>query len=157
MIDPVSALATASSAFAVIKKGFEVGRDIEQMAGDISRWMGAMSDLTEAEHLAKNPPIFKKLFSGKSIEQEAMEIFAAKKKAEQMREELKNYIGYTMGKSAWDELIRMEGHIRKQRQETLYAQARRRRKFIEVLSILLTILIGSGLIILLVSFLKSLL
>lgn len=155
MIDPVSALATASSAFSLIKKGFEVGRDIEQMAGDISRWMSAMSDLSEAEHQAKNPPIFKKLFAGKSIEQEAIEIFAAKKKAERMREELRQYISWTMGQSAWDELIRMEGLIRKQRQETLYAQARRRRKFIEILSIILTLGVGAALLITFILALKS--
>jgi len=155
MIDPVSALATASSAFSLIKKGFEVGRDIEQMAGDISRWMSAMSDLSEAEHQAKNAPIFKKLFAGKSVEQEAVEIFAAKKKAERMREELRQYISWTMGQSAWDELIRMEGQIRKQRQETLYAQARRRRKFIEILSIILTLGVGAALLITFILALKS--
>jgi len=41
-MDPVTALATASSAFAVIKKGISVGRDIESMIGDVSRWMGAL-------------------------------------------------------------------------------------------------------------------
>jgi hypothetical protein len=142
MLDPVSALATASAAFNVIKKGFEVGRDIEQMAGDLGRWMGAMSDLSEAEHQIKNPPIFKKLFAGKSVEQEAMEIFAAKKKAEQMREELKQYIQWSLGTRAWDELIRMEGQIRKERQETLYNQARRRQKFVEILTIGIAISIG---------------
>ena len=156
MLDPVSALATASTAFSVIKKGFEVGRDIEQMAGDISRWMSAMSDLSEAEHQAKNPPIFKKLFASKSIEQEAIEIFAAKKKAENMREELKQYISWTMGQSAWEELIRMEGQIRKQRQETLYAQARRRRKFIEIVSIIITFGIAVGLLTLFILALKAL-
>lgn len=155
MIDPVSALATASSAFSLIKKGFEVGRDIEQMAGDISRWMSAMSDLSEAEHQAKNPPIFKKLFAGKSVEQEAIEIFAAKKKAEHMREELRQYISWTMGQSAWDELIRMEGQIRKQRQETLYAQARRRRKFIEISAIILALGVGAALLITFILALKS--
>jgi hypothetical protein len=155
MIDPVSALATASSAFSLIKKGFEVGRDIEQMAGDISRWMSAMSDLSEAEHQAKNPPIFKKLFAGKSVEQEAVEIFAAKKKAERMREELRQYISWTMGQSAWDELIRMEGQIRKQRQETLYAQARRRRKFIEISAIILALGVGAALLITFILALKS--
>jgi len=155
MIDPVSALATASSAFSLIKKGFEVGRDIEQMAGDISRWMSAMSDLSEAEHQAKNPPIFKKLFAGKSVEQEAIEIFAAKKKAEKMREELRQYISWTMGQSAWDELIRMEGQIRKQRQETLYAQSRRRRKFIEISAIILTLGVGAALLFTFILALKS--
>mgnify|MGYP005989350381 CR=1 FL=1 len=147
MLDPMSALATASATFNVIKRGFEVGRDIEQMAGDLSRWMGAMSDLTEAEHQIKNPPIFKKLFSGKSIEQEAIEIFAAKRKAEQMREELKQFIGWTMGSKAWEQLLAMEGQIRKERQDTLYNQARRRQKFMEVITVSLAIGIGVSLLV----------
>lgn len=146
MLDPVSALATASAAFNVIKKGFEVGRDVEQMAGDLGRWMSAMSDLSEAERISKNPPIFKKLFAGKSVEQEAIEIFAAKKKAEQMREELKQYIQWSLGSRAWDELIRMEGQIRKERQDTLYLQSQRRQKFVEWIVIGIAVLIGCGLI-----------
>ena len=144
MVDPVSALATASAAFGVLKKGFQVGRDLEQMAGDLGRWMSAMSDITEAEKQAKNPPIFKKLVFKGSAEQEAMEIFAAKKKADQMREDLRNYISWTYGKSHWDELVRMEGKIRKDRQETIYKQAARRRKFIEAVAIILSIAILSG-------------
>ena len=45
-----------------------------------------------------------------------------------------------MGQSHWDELIRMEGRIRKQRQETLYRQRERRRKFVEVVSIMLFVI-----------------
>ena len=140
MIDPVSAMATASAAFSAIKKGFAVGRDIEAMVGDLSRWMGALSDIDQAEKEAKNPPIFKKLFSGKSIEQEALEAYAAKKKAESQRAELKQWMGFAMGSKAWDELIRMEGQIRKQRQETLYRQRERRQKFMEV--VIITFAIG---------------
>ena len=136
MVDPVTAMATASAAFGAIKKGFAIGRDIEAMASDLSRWMGALSDLDQAEKEAKNPPIFKKLFSGKTVEQEAIEIFASKKKAQAQRQELQQWIQYTMGQSHWDELIRMEGRIRKQRQETLYRQRERRRKFVEVVSIM---------------------
>lgn len=145
-MDPVSALATASAAFNVIKKGFEVGRDIEQMAGDLGRWMGAMSDLSEAERQAKNPPLFKKLMFKGSVEEEAMATFAAKKKAEQMREDLKQYIQWSLGSRAWDELIRMEGQIRKERQETIYAQAQKRQKFVEWLIIGVVVLIGASLL-----------
>ena len=99
---------------------------------------------------------FKKLFAGKSVEQEAIEVFAAKKKAEQMREELRQYISWTMGQSAWDQLIRMEGRIRKQRQETLYNEAQRRQKFIEWAAISLASVVGLSLIVLFVFFLKSL-
>ena len=137
MVDPVSALATASAAFGVLKKGFAIGRDIESMASDLGRWMNAMSDLSEAEKQAKNPPLFKKLAFRGSVEEEAMQAFAAKKKAEDMRYELKQWIGLTMGASKWDELVAMEGKIRKQRQETIYKQAQRRRAFLEVVGIIL--------------------
>ena len=143
-MDPISAMATASAAFNTIKKGFAVGRDIEQMASDLGRWMGALSDLEQAEKEAKNPPIFKKLFAGSSVEQEAMEAFAAKTKAEKQREELKTWIQYTMGQSKWDELIRMEATIRKERQETLYRQRERRQKFIEIIVISLAGIIAVG-------------
>lgn len=137
MVDPVTAAATAASAFKVIRAGFSVGRDIEQMAGDLSRWMGALSDLDEAERLAKNPPIFKQLFAGQSAEAEAMQVFAARRKAQEDRDQLRTYIQYTMGASAWNELVATEARIRKERKETLYKQAERRRKFLEVGAIVL--------------------
>jgi hypothetical protein len=154
-MDPVSAMATASAAFGALKKGFSIGRDIESMAGDLSRWMGALSDIDQAEKEAKNPPIFKKLFNGKSVEQEAIEAFAAKRKAQSQRDELKQWISLTMGRSAWDELIRMEGNIRKQRQETLYRQRERRQKFVEICVIILAVLIGAALLIGFIWFVKT--
>ena len=145
-MDHISTMATASAAFNTIKKGFAVGRDIEQMASELGGWMGAQSDLEQAEKEAKNPPIFKKLFAGSSVEQEAMEAFAAKTKAEKQREELKTWIQYTMGQSKWDELIRMEADIRKQRKETLYRQRERRQKFVEIVVIILAVVTGIGIL-----------
>ena len=63
MVDPITAVATATAAFNVIKKGFQVGRDIESMGGDLSRWMGAVSDIKKAEEYSKKPPLFKKVFA----------------------------------------------------------------------------------------------
>lgn len=143
-MDPISAMATASAAFNTIKKGFAVGRDIEQMASDIGRWMGALSDIEQAEREAKNPPIFKKLFAGQSVEQEAIQAFARKQKAHEQREELRQWISFTLGKSKWDELIRMEADIRRQRKETLYKQRERRQKFVEILVIVIAMIIGLG-------------
>ena len=80
MIEVVAALGAASSAFNAIKKGFEVGRDIESMSNDLGRWMGAVSDIKKAEEYNKRPPLFKKLFASGSVEEEAMQIFMAKKK-----------------------------------------------------------------------------
>ena len=146
-MDPVTAIAAASSAFSLIKKGFEMGKDVESMYSDIGRWMGAVSDVNQAEKMAKNPPIFKKLFAGSSIEQEAMDAFAAKKKAESMEDELRTWINLTHGPNAWQDLLKMQAKIRKQRQETLYRQAEIRRNILQVIGIILLGIVFVGAII----------
>ena len=134
MIDPISAVAIATTAFNTIKKGFEVGCDIESMSGDLSRWMGAVSDIDKSNEYAKKPPLFKKLFASGSVEEEAMASFMAKKKAEDMRYQLKQIISLTRGPAAWEELLRTEGEIRKKRQAAIYAQKERQRKLMEVIA-----------------------
>ena len=145
-MDPLTALATATTAFNLIKKGFQAGRDVEGMYGDIGRWMGAVSDVQHAEKMSKNPPLFKKLFAGSSVEQEAMDAFAAKKKAEAMEDELRSWINLTHGPNAWSELLKMQSKIRKQRQEQLYAQQELRTKIFNVVGIILLCTVLGGLI-----------
>lgn len=146
MVDPISAVALATGAFNTIKAGFAAGREIESMAGDLSRWMGAVSDIKKADEYNKKPPLFKKIFNAGSVEEEAMQIFMAKKKAEDMRSELKQIISFTRGPSAWDELLRTEGEIRKKRQKAIYDQQERRRKLFEIIAIILLILVVGGFI-----------
>ena len=151
MIEVAAALSAATTAFNAIKKGFEVGRDIESMSGDLSRWMGAASDINKADEYAKKPPLFKKLFASGSVEEEAMATFMAKKKAEDMRAQLKQLIILTRGMGAWDELLKTEGDIRKRRQKAIYAQKEKQRKFIEWTAILIGIAIVGGFIAWLIS------
>ena len=63
-MDPVTAMATASAAFGAIKKGFAIGRDVESMMSDIGRWMGALSDLDQAEREAKESAYFQETICG---------------------------------------------------------------------------------------------
>ena len=151
-MDPVSAMAAASAAFGALKKGFQLGRDVESMIGDLSRWMGALSDLEQAEKEAKNPPIFKKLFAGKSVEQEALEIVMHKRKVQEQRDQLRQLIQYTCKAGTWEELVRMEVKIRKERQETLYRQKERRKKFVEIVLISLLLAVGLAVIVAIIAF-----
>tara|TARA_A100001515_G_scaffold140744_1_gene136814 strand:+ start:937 stop:1353 length:417 start_codon:yes stop_codon:yes gene_type:complete len=105
-----------------------LGKDIESMYGQMGKWMGAISDINHADKMNKKPPLFKKLFNGASIEQEAMEIFAAKKKAEAMETELRNFVNLSYGPNAWNEIIRLQGKIRKDRQKMIYDKELRWRK-----------------------------
>ena len=146
-MDPITAIAGATAAFNAIKAGFGVGRDIESMAGDLGRWMNCISDLKKAEELNKKPPIFKKLFASGSVEEEAMQIFMAKKKAEDMREQLKQIIIMTRGLSAWDELIKTEADIRKKRQNMIYAQQERRQELLNAVGIIVLLVALAGVIV----------
>ena len=146
MIEIVAAVSAASGAFNTIKAGFAAGREIESMAGDLSRWMGAVSDIKKAEEYNKKPPLFKKLFNAGSVEEEAMQIFMAKKKAEDMRAELKQIISFTRGPSAWEELLRTEADIRKKRQQAIYDQQERRKQILEWIAIGVLVLVVGGFI-----------
>ena len=94
--------------------------------GQMAQWYTALSDLSEAEKVAKNPPLFKKLTSGKSVEQEALEIFAHRRKVAAQEKELREIILYAYGKDAWTELIGLRRRIRLEREKAIYAQKRKR-------------------------------
>ena len=120
-MDPVTIISGATVAFNALKKGFAIGKDLQDMHGQLTKWAGHMSDLGQAEKQVKNPPWWKSL--GGSVEAESLEVFTAKRKAESMRKELKDYISFTMGPSAWDELVAIEAKIRKQKKEQEYRKA----------------------------------
>ena len=146
-MDPLTislAVGVASKAFSAIKQGFAVGRDLEQMSGDVSRWMGAASDVDNAQKQAKNPGIFGKVFGAGSVETMALEAYAAKKKLEEQRYELKMYLNMTQGPQAYDELLEMEGQIRKERQATIYKQQKLRKQIGEAIAILFVVAIIGG-------------
>jgi len=148
-MDPITisaAISTATAAFGGIKKAFMAGRELESMTQDLSKWMGAVSDVANIEKRSKNPTLFSKVFNGQSIEQEAIEAFAAKKKLDQQRDELKTFIMFTHGTKAWDELISMEGTIRKRRQKEVYEAQERREKII--MWTIGTLTVGIGIVIL---------
>jgi hypothetical protein len=146
-MDPITislAVGVASKAFDAIKSGFAMGRDLEQMSGDIGRWMGAASDVDQAEKQAKNPGVFGKVFGGGSIEATALQAYSAKKKLEEQRYELKMFLNMTQGPGAYDELLQMEGQIRKQRQDTIYKQQQLRKQIGEIVGWLFVVLIIGG-------------
>jgi len=129
MIDPITAVAGATAAFNALKRGIQVGKDLQDMGSQLSKWAGCISDLDFADRQNQKPPWYKALGGG--VQAEAMEIFAAKKKAESMRTELKDYISVAYGPSHWDELLRIEAEIRKQKKEHEHRQMEIKQSIIE--------------------------
>ncbi len=121
-MDPITAVAAATAAFNTIKKGFEFGRDVESMYGDIGRWMHANEAIHQGHNNAKKRNVG-------SIEEEALETFGALKKAKRMEDELRNWLIATHGMNAWNDLLRIQASIRKKRKE----EAERKRRELEAM------------------------
>ncbi|QDP49553.1 MAG: hypothetical protein GOVbin1230_5 [Prokaryotic dsDNA virus sp.] len=133
-MDPVTALGIATTAFNTIKKGFDVGKNAESMMSDVGRWMSAIESV-------RNPQE-KKFKKVANVEQQAIDQFAAKKKADSMERELKNYMIATFGMKSWDELLRIQGQIRKKRKMEIAYQKKQREEMIN--AIIIFVGIGFG-------------
>jgi len=129
MIDPVTAIAGATAAFNMLKKGIAVGKDLQDMGGQLSKWAGAIADLDFADKQNQKPAWYKTLGGG--VQAQAMEIFAAKQKAASMRQELKDYISVMYGPSKWQEILAIEADLRKQKREHEHRQMEIKQAIIE--------------------------
>ncbi len=146
MLDPITlsaAVSGATAAYNGIKKAISLGKEIEDLSGELSRWMSAVSDVDNIHKNANNPSTIDKLFNG-SIEQVAMESFSSKKKLAKQREELKNFLIGHYGLKAWDDLIAEEGRIRKARRQAVYEREERNRMIRDYIIIGIASLIGCG-------------
>jgi len=130
MFDPVSigmALSIGSKAFSMLKQGIAAGREIQDMASQLSEWGKAVSDIAYAAGRANEPPgAFRTLFGGGS-QKSAIDIFAAQKQCQQQRKELMQLISYTYGQDAWLDFQAIERRVRQQQQDQVY----RRKELIE--------------------------
>ena len=147
MLDPMSAIAMATSAYSMVTRMVAAGREFEDTAQQLGKWFGAVSDLRRAEQENKNPPLFKKLFASGSIEEESLALLMHTKKIAEQEKELRTLLMYRYGSNAWEELMTMRRQIAKQRQDTIYRQQELRQNLIDGIMILSFIVLASGMLI----------
>ena len=137
-MDPITAFGVATTAFNAIKKGFQVGRDVESMSKDLGRWMGAIQDVKDGHSKKKN-----RVFG--SVEEEALETFAIKKKAIAMENDLRNFVNLSYGPNAWNEVLHIQAQIRKQKKEAIEEAKRKQAQMIEntILGVLVIFFLGA--------------
>ena len=129
------------TAFTAVKAGIKAGRELQDMAGDLGKLWGGL-DTARASHNQKRTKAMRNEFV--SVEEEALKTFAAKRKADEIEKELHEFIVYTLGGEAWNELIALRGKIRKERQQVAREAAKRLRRNQEIAAVVLTGVIGLG-------------
>ncbi len=146
MIDPITAISAATASYNMVKKLVYAGRELEDIAGQLGKWYGAAADLGRAEQQRKNPPIFTKLFSSGSVEQEALQIIIHQKKLAEQEKDLQQMLNNRFGYGTWREMVELRRKIKAEREATLYKQQERKAAFFETLLVILLLVMLAAII-----------
>lgn len=147
MIDPISAVAAASQAYAGVRAFIEAGKSIEDTFQVVARWQGHASDVLYASqrHKKRTNPLKKIVFAG-SVEAEAAQIFAAKKRIENQRKELITLLQYAYGNEGVAEYRQCIKEVTEQRQREVYAQQEAKDNLIKSFWIIVLLGVAGGII-----------
>ena len=151
MIDPITAIAGATKAFTLVKAMVEVGKSAEDTMMQIGVWYGHASDVLYADKKAKNISPFKRIVFRKSIQQEAIQAFAAKKKLEAQQRELISMINMVYGAQGLQEFRDIRRQIAQEREDTVYRQQEMKEQLLASLMVFIGLGSIAGLIIFIVS------
>lgn len=135
MIEIGLAISMASTAFSAIKKAVEVGREVEDVAGYFGKFFDARDQISEASEYGKNQPLVKKLFSGQSVEAQALEITAAKYKIASIEKELREFLIYSGQGQFYEDMMQERRSIRQARLQQAAKKAENMKMMIDVASI----------------------
>ena len=154
-MDPISLVAMASTTFKGVQVLVSKGAEIEHVAKKLGHWYGLVSDIKEAEKEAENPPLFKKMFDGDSVEEQALNAVIAKKKIEEQEKQVRELITWAYGKETYKEMMQMRRDIRAKRERMVYKQRRRQRRMLDVSAIIVGLMVAGGIIMGTVSFIQA--
>jgi len=154
-MDPLSLIAMASTTFKGIQVLVNKGAEIEHVAQKLGHWYGLVSDIKEAERESEKPPLFKKLFDGESVEQQALNSVIAQKKVQEQEKQIRELITWAYGVETYKEMMQMRRDIRAKRERIIYKQRRRQRRMLDVSAIILALMFSGGIVYATVSIIRS--
>lgn len=154
-MDPLSLIAMASTTFKGIQTLVNKGAEIEHVAQKLGQWYSFASDIKEAEREAESPGIFKKLFDGNTIEQQALNSVIAKKKLEEQEKQIRELIVWSYGVETYQEMIMLRRKIKAQREQAIYKQRKRQRMLLDSVIVAVGLAVSSGVIYGTVMFIKG--
>ena len=133
-MDPITALATISAVWGGIKKAVAVGREVQDVWSQLSKWAQAADVLEQVSDKPKKPPLFKKLDFSNDTKQ-AFDAYAAKVKMREMEADIRHQFLYGglchLGMDGLREFYNIRRKIREQRIKAIQDQRIRQRAFFE--------------------------
>ena len=146
----------ASTTFKGLQVLVSKGAEIEHVAQKLGHWYTLVSDINQAEREAENPPLFKKMFDGASVEEQALNAVIVKKKIEEQNRQIRELIMYAYGEETYREMLQMRKDIRAKREKMIYKQRRRQRRMLDVSALVMALIFSGGVIYSTLNFIQSL-
>ena len=147
MIEIAAAISMANAAFNTIKGAVEKGREIEDVAGYFGRFFDAKDAINEATESSRHQPVVKKLFSGSSVEAQALEVTAARHKINQLEKELREYLLWSGQGQFYEDMMIERRNIRQARAAEARRKAENRKFWIDITTVGMCAAIGAGIVI----------
>lgn len=132
----IAAVQMCASAYRFMKTAVNEGRELSDMTRALGKFWDAREEVSVLEQKATNPSKIEKLFGGKSVESQALEITLQKQKAEQLEKELKDLFYWTGNANLWHDMLRERTKIRNMRIAQAREKAQSRAAMIDIVVIL---------------------
>jgi hypothetical protein len=145
-MDPLSLIAMASTTFKGIQTLVERGAEIESVAQKLGAWYTFAADIREAEKEAESPGVFKKLFDGQTVEQQALNSVIAKKKLEEQEKQIRELIVWAYGTETYQEMIMLRREIKARREKAIYKQRRKQRLIMDTTLVVIAALVCGAIV-----------
>ena len=139
-------IAMASTTFKGIQTLVNKGAEIEHVAQKLGAWYSYAADIKQAEKEAESPGIFKKLFDGNTVEQQALNSVIAKKKLEEQEKQIWELIVWAYGVETYQEMIMLRRKIKVKREQAIYKQRKRQQLLMDGTFIVIALLFSSAII-----------
>ena len=140
-MDPVTLMAGVAAAFNGLKHAVSVGREVQDVFSQLTKWADSAGQLQEYINKARDPnhkpkpSIFQKIGFSKSDTAEALDLYVYQTKLREMEAEIQHMFYYGalqhLGQEGYREFIALRKKVREDREKMVREHAQRRQKFIE--------------------------
>tara|TARA_R110002020_G_scaffold135973_4_gene303497 strand:- start:2067 stop:2537 length:471 start_codon:yes stop_codon:yes gene_type:complete len=129
MIEVTVAIAAASRAVTLIRKGLSLGKDTQELSSQFAQFFDAKDKIDKAKADATNAPLGKKVFAAQSVEAYALEVALAEHKAKELEKQLRELFVYSGQADVYSSMMRARQQER-QRRLQVAREIAKQKKFI---------------------------
>ena len=142
MIEVTVAIAAASKAITVIKKGLALGRDTQELSSQFAQFFDAKDKIDKAKADSEHTPLGKKVFDSKSVEAHALEVALAEHKARELEKQLRELFVYSGQGDVYKSMMRARQKERQRRFQAARRQAEQKKFMLDMVLIGSVVVVG---------------